>query len=690
MPALIRRLTPACFIAMTALMLALTATPVSAADWGMFGGSPSHDRVSQTFPGRVLEERWAAGFDSVAGYQDHECAVVRNGRVFAIGTPVDLLTEQRLYAVDAATGTVLWSTPAFSTDRRSSCPAVDADRVYVSEGTTVKAYAVTDGAEQWSQVASTAYDAVGLTSPTVADGSVYVGSFGNGGVAALDAASGAVRWHQLAGRVFDAPMVVGDNVLFAAGQNSDIVDYAATDGTLRWSAGCCDHLYADAAVFGSTVYLADNVTRTVSARDATTGTQLWARQLPTGIYPRSLVVDDQRVFVVGLCTSFCGVAPSQMLALDRADGTTRWSTAATFPDDGRVTGDGGGDIWGTAAVLGGVFVASGEAVAVDNGDHVSPLVNWPYNDVTSVYDEPAYADGIIYAWKRTDSTKRLVALGADVTPPETTMTDRGYGRYELGSSEAGSTFECQLDDGAWTGCTSPAQVSYASVAPGPHTLRARAIDRAGNVDASPASATFDVPVPVTPPPGTGGDGGSPLTPTPPAGLPGVSINAGARYTNDPDVLVRVVWPAGTTTLLISNDGGFAAPRQLPVAANIPWRLDASGPERLPKTIYVRFGSSSQTFQDDIILDQTAPVISGASIAGTASRASAASVKSYTIRVKAKDNLSGVAQLQITNSKRKPGSWRRFAASVRFRATSRRVFVRVRDKAGNASAWRMTR
>ena len=100
--------------------------------------------------------------------------------------------------------------------------------------------------------------------------------------------------------------------------------------------------------------------------------------------------------------------------------------------------------------------------------------------------------------------------GADTTPPETTIDSGPSGTassasasFTFSSSEAGSTFECKLDAGAFGSCTSPK--SYAGLSDGSHTFSVRAIDAAGNVDATPASRTWTVstaPPPDTTPPNT--------------------------------------------------------------------------------------------------------------------------------------------------------------------------------------------
>ena len=82
----------------------------------------------------------------------------------------------------------------------------------------------------------------------------------------------------------------------------------------------------------------------------------------------------------------------------------------------------------------------------------------------------------------------------DTTPPDTRIskgpkrkTKSAKAKFEISYTESGSTFECAVDKGAYKACTSPLTVK---VKKGKHTLKVRAVDAAGNVDASPSQSSW--------------------------------------------------------------------------------------------------------------------------------------------------------------------------------------------------------
>ena len=83
----------------------------------------------------------------------------------------------------------------------------------------------------------------------------------------------------------------------------------------------------------------------------------------------------------------------------------------------------------------------------------------------------------------------------DTVAPNTTITSVSVGgksaTFSFSASESGSTFECRLDGGAWQACSSP--TSYGGLKHGSHhSFRVRAIDAAGNRDATPALRSITI------------------------------------------------------------------------------------------------------------------------------------------------------------------------------------------------------
>ncbi|MDP2736151.1 MAG: hypothetical protein Q8P12_08215, partial [bacterium] len=84
----------------------------------------------------------------------------------------------------------------------------------------------------------------------------------------------------------------------------------------------------------------------------------------------------------------------------------------------------------------------------------------------------------------------------DTTPPNTTITDAppdpsfvDTASFSFTSTESG-TFQCQLDGGGYSSCTSPK--NYSGLSQATHTFLVKAIDLAGNEDPTPASHTWQV------------------------------------------------------------------------------------------------------------------------------------------------------------------------------------------------------
>jgi len=85
---------------------------------------------------------------------------------------------------------------------------------------------------------------------------------------------------------------------------------------------------------------------------------------------------------------------------------------------------------------------------------------------------------------------RVTVAPGDTTPPNTRIligpprnTYKREAKFRLASSEPQSHFQCRVDKRRWYRCAS---LSWRTVKPGKHVFKARAIDRFGNVDPTPA------------------------------------------------------------------------------------------------------------------------------------------------------------------------------------------------------------
>ena len=96
----------------------------------------------------------------------------------------------------------------------------------------------------------------------------------------------------------------------------------------------------------------------------------------------------------------------------------------------------------------------------------------------------------------TDPTPASFNWTVDTGAPNTSITSQpgnpansADADFGFTSTEGGSTFECRLDGGAWSACTSPK--SYTGLADGAHTFDVRATDAAGNTDPTPGELQLD-------------------------------------------------------------------------------------------------------------------------------------------------------------------------------------------------------
>jgi outer membrane protein assembly factor BamB len=220
--------------------------------------------------------------------------------------------ENKVYAFDAMSGSLLWATPGDPGFPSDSSPAIANGVVYVGLGDHyLHAYNARTGAELWRLVMPGGID----SSPAVVAGVVYVGAYQ--GVYAVDARAGTVRWLADVDYPFSnsAPAVTNGTV-YISDDNGNLYALDAATGVLRWSRQTGSNLNS-VAVANGVVYVGDYWGE-VEARDGTTGALLWS-QVTGRVYSSPTVANG--VVYVGT------EEPSTLAAFNAADGTPLWSTS---------------------------------------------------------------------------------------------------------------------------------------------------------------------------------------------------------------------------------------------------------------------------------------------------------------------------------------------------------------------------
>src|SRR5262249_56520107 len=115
----------------------------------------------------------------------------------------------------------------------------------------------------------------------------------------------------------------------------------------------------------------------------------------------------------------------------------------------------------------------------------------------------------------THATGPDTTITANPTNPTTSTTASFSFTGNDGSGTGVASFQCQIDGGGFSTCTSPQ--TYTGLADGSHTFQVRAVDVVGNVDPTPASFTWVIDT-VAP------DTTITSTPTNPSTSPNTSVN----------------------------------------------------------------------------------------------------------------------------------------------------------------------
>jgi hypothetical protein len=182
-------------------------------------------------------------------------------------------------------------------------------------------------------------------------------------------------------------------------------------------------------------------------------------------------------------------------ALSKPDLATESDSGTSNTDD--VTNDNTPTFTGTAEANSSVeLFADGNSIGETDADATGA---WSFTPAG------ALADGTYHVTaKATDGAgnpspaSEALSLEVDTAAPDDTRITAGPGdtttstsaEFAFSSEEQGASFQCKLDGGDYEPCESPR--TYTGLGDGQHTFSVRAVDTAGNTDASPAERGFSV------------------------------------------------------------------------------------------------------------------------------------------------------------------------------------------------------
>lgn len=292
--------------------------------------------------------------------------------------------DQYLYAFDAVSGAVKWK--YWSLGSISSSPTVDHGIVYVAcNNSDLIAVDAENGTFKWK------YDLWSYfthSSPTVANGTVYIGLGNGGGIAAIDAVTGVHKWRHGSGISPGTPLVK-NGILYAGGETSKLFALDAVTGAGKWS-------YVDGN-FGS---LSGPAIHEGMAWIGASEQYLYAFDISNGSFKwkfesngHKLIGDNRTgmfsgpVYYKGVV--YAGNNDSYLYAIDAVTGIKKWQ----FGDAVRTTAE----INNPTVANGYVYVGSHDrsiyALHAQTG-----IVKWKYETGGSVYSGPCVVDAKGKAW----------------------------------------------------------------------------------------------------------------------------------------------------------------------------------------------------------------------------------------------------------------------------------------------------
>jgi outer membrane protein assembly factor BamB len=278
--------------------------------------------------------------------------VVANGVVY--------VSDSQVSAFAASSGALMWRSgsplPGGGALASFTVPAVANGVVYTTTTTfggvltdELNAYNATTGALLWG--AQPTFNAAAPASPAVANGVVYLSDTGK--LSAFNATTGASLWSAPAGTCCFSPVpsspAVANGVVYDNANDGTLLAFNATTGALKWSTAKGTTAIGSSPVVADGIVYVDGADGHLDAFNATSGVELWS--LPTAGSPALPIVANGVLYATShdpsshvgdldaysLPFTAAGLTVSSPIAPDYGtvlDGTTSPTTTFTVSDFG--------------------------------------------------------------------------------------------------------------------------------------------------------------------------------------------------------------------------------------------------------------------------------------------------------------------------------------------------------------------
>jgi outer membrane protein assembly factor BamB len=335
-------------------------------NWAQFRYSSLHkgvnpfENVLSTSTVGAIDLHWSFKTGSFIGLSS---PAVVNGVVY-FGS-----SDHNLYALDAATGALLWT---FATGNSiDSSPAVVNGVVYFgSFDKNVYAINASTGALLWKFTTGSFI----ASSPAVANGVVYIGSEDNN-LYAINASTGIQLWKFATGGVVDSSPAVANGVVYVGSDDANVYAVKASTGVQLWKVPTGSFINSSPAVANGVVYIG-SADKNLYAINATTGILLWKFATGNFIQVNSPAVANAVVYI--------GSDDFSLYAVNAHTGVLVWKYTT------------GSDLSSSPAVANGVVYVGSFDGNIYAFDARFGTLLWQYPTGSSVESSPAVVNGVVY------------------------------------------------------------------------------------------------------------------------------------------------------------------------------------------------------------------------------------------------------------------------------------------------------